>query len=332
MKRAAFYIARLKNENGAPEWILLFKAGWNELEGEISYLVDELSFEMVRGDFERRGNDIVFDYEHQTLTGQEAPAAGWIKELKWEDGKGIWARVEWTEKAAARIVKKEYRYFSPVFYVRPSDKRLVALDSVALTNQPKHNHLTPIMAKLTSKTEVEDMDKLLQKIAAKLGIEDPTEDKVIEVIASLQNKEPEPKEVLPKELLEALEMEEGDVSAVVASVHALKQAKTAMVSREEFEKLQAKLIQREAEEVVAKALSGGKITTAQKEWAMEYAKRDMEGFKTFVAKAPVVVPVGKLPGKQEQADEAENLDETILQVAKMMDVPEEDLKKYGGIE
>lgn len=330
MRRANFFVARLENENGAPEWILLFKAGWNELEQEGEYFVDDLSFGMVLADFIRRGNDIVIDYEHQTLTGQKAPAAGWIKELKWEDGKGILARVEWTEEAAKYIVKKEYRYFSPVFYVRPSDKRLVALDSVALTNQPKHNHLTPIMAKLTSKTEVKDMG-LLQKIAAKLGIENPTEDKVIEVIASLQNKDPESKEVLPKEVLEALEMEEGDVSAVVASIHALKQAKTAMVSREEFEKLQAKLIQREAEEVVAKALSEGKITAAQKEWAMDYAKRDMEGFKTFVAKAPVVVPVDKLPGKQEKKDEA-NLDETILQVAKMMDVPEEDLKKYGGIE
>lgn len=328
MRQAGFYVARLEDGNGAPEWVLLFKAGWNELEGEGQYFVDKLSFEMVLAGFRRRGNDLVVDYEHQTLTGEEAPAAGWIKELKWEDGKGIWARVEWTEKAAAYIVKKEYRYFSPVFYVRPSDKRLVALDCVSLTNAPKHNHLEPIMAKLTSKTEVADMD-FLHKIAAKLGIEDPTEDKVVEVIASLQDKEP--KEALPREVLEALEMEEGDVSAVVASIHALKQARAAMVSRQEFEKLQARLIQREAEEVVAKALSGGKITAAQKDWAMEYAKRDMQGFKTFVAKAPVVVPADKLPGRQETKD-GQSLDAITLKIARMMDVPEEDLKKYGGIE
>ncbi len=47
--------------------------------------------------------DLPIDYEHQ-IDKEEArlkgpvPAAGWIKELVLEDT-GLWARVEWTERA-----------------------------------------------------------------------------------------------------------------------------------------------------------------------------------------------------------------------------------------
>ncbi len=45
-------------------------------------------------------------------------AAGWIEELTWEDGKGIMARVAWTDKAAAHLAAREYKYFSPVFGIK----------------------------------------------------------------------------------------------------------------------------------------------------------------------------------------------------------------------
>jgi len=31
--------------------------------------------------YEERGLDLVVDYEHQTLSGHKAPAAGWIREF-----------------------------------------------------------------------------------------------------------------------------------------------------------------------------------------------------------------------------------------------------------
>ena len=66
---------------------------------------------------------MVVDYEHQTLSDREAPAAGWIKKIdglaiKAKDG--LWAIAEWTEKARQYIQNKEYRYFSPVFWINPS--------------------------------------------------------------------------------------------------------------------------------------------------------------------------------------------------------------------
>jgi phage I-like protein len=101
------------------------------------------------------------------------------------------------------------------------------------------------------------------------------------------------------------------------------------LSKAEIDELQKKMQKKDADEVVAKALAVGKITPDQKEWAFEYAQRDIKGFEVFVTKAPVVVPVGNLPGKKEEAAQA-SIDDATKTVAKMMDVSAEDIKKYGG--
>lgn len=331
-QNAIAIIAAIDTADGqAPEWVLMFKEGWNEVEGVGEFLVDRKAFDTLSAKLLRRGNDIVIDYEHQTIEGTKAPAAGWWKEIRYEDGRGIVARVDWTDEAAKYIVKQEYRYFSPVFYVRKSDKRVVEVHSVALTNAPKINHLTPLLAKLGENygKKEEDMKEFLKKLAAKLGLaEDTGEDDVLAEVAKLKDKPPETKEVVAKEVLEALELNDGDTSVVVASIHALRQTTKGVVSREEFAKLQTDLKKRDAEEVVAKAQAKGKITPDQKDWAKDYAERDLEGFKTFIAKAPVVIPVDKLPDTKLVAD-AGAIDEATKTVAKMMDVSEEDIKKYG---
>lgn len=58
--------------------------------------------------------------------------------------------------------------------------------------------------------------------------------------------------------------------------------------------LKEQMQERNAQEAVQVALKAGKITAAQAEWAKEYAMKDIEGFKSFTEKAPVVVPQGKL--------------------------------------
>ena len=318
-----------------PEWFLFFKEGWNEIEGEGKALVDRRAYDEVAARFVRRGNDIVVDYEHQTVEGKKAPAAGWIKDFRYRDGVGIEAKADWNAEAAGYIEKKEYRYFSPVFLVRKNDKRVIAVHSVALTNAPKLNHLTPLLAKLGANFEKEDhdMSEFLKKLITKLGLaEDAGEDQVVEAVETVvakAEKGPDQVEVVAKDVLQALDLKEGDdASTVVASIHALKQSTKGTVSREEFDRLQKDLNKRDADEVVAKATLAGKITADQKEWADEYAQRDLEGFRTFVAKAPVVIPVEELPGQKKKADGV--IDDTTLTVAKMMGNTEEDLKKYGA--
>jgi phage I-like protein len=324
-------IAAITAKDGkAPEWFLLFAAGWQEIEGEGKFLVDETAFDLVTAYLQRRGNDLVIDYEHQTVDGTKAPAAGWITAIRWDEGHGIMARTEWTDEAAQFVAKREYRYFSPVFLVRQTDKRLVGVHSVALTNAPKTNHLTPILAKLAAGDAQEEANmEFLKQLIAKLGLAgDADETAVLAAVDAVKNKAPVTKEVVAKDILTALELTgEEDTSTVVASIHALRQQTKTAVSRAEFDRLQSQLALGEAEKVVAKAMVDGKITPDQKDWAMDYAKGNLAGFTTFVAKAPVVIPVAKLPGKKD--DDAAVVNETTLAVAKMMDVSEEDIKQYG---
>lgn len=173
---------------------------------------------------------------------------------------------------------------------------------------------------------------MITKLRKLFGLaDDAGEDQVIASAEAIvaKNQELETKPVVAKEILTALDMDKGDVSLVVASIHAMKQAGKGMVSREEFEKLQNNLRDRDAQEIVAKALGEGKITPDQNDWAKAYAQRDPEGFKAFVAKAPVVVPVEKLKGKETKG-EAVISDQAVLTVAKMFGNTAEDLKKYGA--
>lgn len=322
-KKYLAMVAKIGLEKGAdlPEWFVIFAAGTTEIEGDGSFVVDELAYEAVLERIERRGIEIVFDYEHQTLCGDKAPAAGWCKQWRYRDGVGIEARVEWTEKAAEFLAAGEYRYFSPVFYVRQSDRRLAAVTSVALTNSPKTNKLQPLIAKMG--IEEEDDMNLLQLLIAAFGMsEDSNEAAVVAKAKELLEKGNMP--LVAKDILTALEMEDGDVRGVVASIHAIKQVPKTMVPRADFDALRAKVEGQEAETLVAAALKEGKITPDQKDWATTYAKADAAGFTTFVAKAPQVVPVGGLPpGSPPQEDGALSPEEKL--VAKQMGVDEADL-------
>ena len=101
--------------------------------------MDEESLRLMKAEIARHGVDVVVDYEHQTLDGVQAPAAGWVKELSIQDGH-IVAKVEWTDRAAEYLKNREYRYLSPVITVRKLDGKATGLHSLASTNTPADRH------------------------------------------------------------------------------------------------------------------------------------------------------------------------------------------------
>ncbi len=130
-----------------PEWIRVLPRGAVELSDHREpFMVDEASLLSMAADFRSRGVDLVIDYEHQSLQGERAPAAGWIKELEARDD-GLWARVDWTQQARDYLEKKEYRYFSPVLRLDPETRRPLALLHMGLTNVPAIKHLPPLVAR-----------------------------------------------------------------------------------------------------------------------------------------------------------------------------------------
>ena len=130
-----------------PEWIRVLPLGRVELaDHREPFLVDEASLKSMVAAFRSRGVDLVIDYEHQSLQGERAPAAGWIKDLEARPD-GLWARVDWTQSAREYLEKKEYRYFSPVLRLDPETRKPLALMHVGLTNVPAINHLPPLVAR-----------------------------------------------------------------------------------------------------------------------------------------------------------------------------------------
>ena len=299
--------------------------------------VDDESFELIRKQFKDRKLDLVIDYEHQTLSDVQAPAGGWIKDLyKGEDA--IIAKVEWTPKAAEYLKNKEYRYLSPVVLVRKRDQKATAIHSVALTNTPAIDG----MFALVNSLDIEDISEGgnimdLKELAKALGL--PV--KAAEKLKEMDGKKPgegdgkpgdgEPKPegadmVANSTILSMLGLKaDAKTEDVEASIMALKAG--APDTQAELLALKQRMAERDADEEVQKALKAGKITAAQSEWAKSYALKDMEGFKGFVDKAPVVVPQGKLDLKDAPA--ASNSDEVDVAILKNMGVSMEDVKKYN---
>lgn len=130
----------------------------------------------------RRSNDILIDYEHQSLTankqGHAAPAAGWINpaSLIWTDA-GLYAQnPDWKAKAAAMIDADEYRYLSPVFTYDSTTGTPLNILSVALTNTPAIDgmaavSLAALMVGTVTPTEpVMDLSELMERLCYLLNL------------------------------------------------------------------------------------------------------------------------------------------------------------------
>lgn len=321
--------AAIKGEPAVlPEWILILPLGTVELVDRREPLeVDAASLKTVAEAFRLRGVDVVIDYEHQSLHGGRAPAAGWIKELQARED-GLWGRVEWTLQAQEYLRRREYRYFSPVLRLDPETRRPQALMQVALTNVPAIKGLAPLVArwevgprvkvKGLALDERSEETKMLEKLKALVGLEtealeEAVWSKTLEVLRDLGATLGLPEEASASQL-------KGAAMALKAGAARMEEILA------ELEALKARLAAESAAQAVDEALQLGKITPAQKEWALEYFRQDPEGFKTFAARAPQAVPTGELPRPGEYGRRG-NLEPEEVAICQALNlVPEEYLK------
>ena len=300
---------------GAPETISVLPLG-HVVSSKGEFDVDEESFHAMKAQIAQRGVDLVVDYEHQTLKGVEAPAAGWVKELKLEGG-FIKAVVEWTGRGAEYLKNKEYRYLSPVVNVRKSDNKATGLHSLALTNTPAIENMTAIVNSDNFEGGQTNMD-ISKKLAKLLGLpEDATEEQIEAALEAC--------------LCELLGLKAGAATAdVSAKIMELKRGIVDGVNVvEELKALKTQNAKRDADEAVILALKAGKITPAQKEWATSYALSDPKGFDSFVEKAPQVVPMGEIELGDTKALKADQIDDATLLACKQLGISVDDIKKYG---
>jgi len=306
-----------------PQWILLLPRGRVDLVDSREPLeVDEESLQALVKDFRSRGVDLVIDYEHQTLLGERAPAAGWIKDLE-ARGDGLWARVEWTPQAQEYLQAREYRYFSPVLRLDPQSRRPRVLMHVGLTNVPAIKGLTPLVAKMGAQyraSRKEETGKMREKLKHALGLSPEAEEEAVW---------PRVLEVFQDLALVLKLPPEASASQVKGAVTALKAGAGRLTEVEqEVMELKARLAEAAAAQAVSAAMQAGKVSPAQKGWALEYFRQDPEGFKTYVARAPKLVPTGEeLPRLKPDRDGDGLLLPEEVALCRSLNVPPEEYLK-----
>jgi phage I-like protein len=295
---------------GAPTEIQVIPPGRHRT-AKGDFLLDTEAAAHVMAAFEASKNLMPIDYEHQGLRGGMAPAAGWISSLMYRGDEGLWAEVEWTPRARGLLEGCEYRYLSPVFVKSEKDDRVVRLMGAALTNTPAIDGMVPVTGGRKKGITVPPPDEEARNRAGRDRVPGPS---------FKERKEEFMKKVLDALGLEETEGREGAMAAIGVMRRELQElgeslkrvAKalglgpgangrdmegTAMAMRQEAEEagaLRRRLRENEAGDLVEMAMKEGKVSPAQKDWAMEYALRDAGSFRVFVAKAPVVVPVAEL--------------------------------------
>ena len=329
--------------SGVPEVIRVLPKGHvSSTKGDFE--VDDRDIAGIIRQFKARRLDLVIDYEHQTLSDVQDPAAGWIKDL-YPGEDALMARVEWTQKGREYIANKEYRYLSPVVLVKKADQHAAVFHSAALTNTPAITGMFAIINSDALSIEEEEEPRMeLSALIELLGLEEGTaEEDVLKRIKELtqqaaeegqggqEGKEGPAKEgtqlVANKTVLDLLGLpEDARTEDVTARIMAFKAGDSALQRR--VAELEKQAASQKAEELVGLAMKDGKLSPAQKEWAVAYALSDPKGFAKFVEKAPVVVPMGKTAFA---ADERKQ-DGVDWRILKNQGVTEEDLKKYGGME
>lgn len=329
--------------SGVPEVIRVLPKGHvSSTKGDFE--VDDRDIAGIIRQFKARRLDLVIDYEHQTLSDVQAPAAGWIKDL-YPGEDALMARVEWTKKGREYIANKEYRYLSPVVLVKKADQHAAVFHSAALTNTPAITGMFAIINSDALSIEEEEEPRMeLSALIELLGLEEGTaEEDVLKRIKELtqqaaeegqggqEGKEGPAKEgtqlVANKTVLDLLGLpEDARTEDVTARIMAFKAGDSVLQRR--VAELEKQAASQKAEELVGLAMKDGKLSPAQKEWAVAYALSDPKGFAKFVEKAPVVVPMGKTAFA---ADERKQ-DGVDWRILKNQGVTEEDLKKYGGME
>jgi phage I-like protein len=248
---------------------------------------------------------VVIDYEHQTLSaptnGQPAPAAGWIKHATWRPGEGLFADVEWTAAARARIEAGEYRFISPVITF-DSKGVITGVLMGALTNFPALLGMDAVVAQLNTlfnlppEHQETDMAALLVSLLAAIGLPAATsEAEALAAVSALTATA-----TAARDGLAALRAELGlpETADTTAALTAVKSLKTANVGTEtvalvttlqtQVATLTAQLQADQVVKAVDGAITAGKLATASRQTFIDLGKRDFTSLTTMLAAMPAI--------------------------------------------
>lgn len=301
-------VVRLSDDDALPKRVPLHPYGWFKGNGE-DYLFDEKSLELIKQQLDEAGHFVV-DWHHQTLDQErggrdDAPAALWIKDIEVDDGY-VWGVVEsWTPKAAERVLSREYRFISAVFY-HDDENRVIAYHSFGLLNRPgTHRQRAILVAHPDSEPtgvdaqervqERKEMNEIVNAVLAALRLnENATREQVLAKLSELQS---------AHQNVTALAALTGqsEPTAILGAVQALKENQAQLEAlRTENERLKAAAKERRIAELLDRGEAEGKITPADRQAiltddAFRYMREDPTALEGFIKlAAPKVAFEAKL--------------------------------------
>jgi len=208
-----------------------------------------------------RGIDLMLDYSHES----EKEAAAWFQDLYLsEDGKELWAKVDWTEDGAEAVRRKKYRYISADFNFAYKDNETLrdygpTLLGAGLTNRPVVKKMNPTILSETKSTNNDSKENEMnfeEKYNEMKKKNEKLQEEMEEMKKKMESKD-------KKELSEEVEKREAELA-----------------EREEAVKLAEEKIEKEKKDAELKAefdtmLSEGKAVEAQRQ---AFMNNDMAEF------------------------------------------------------
>ncbi|HHQ4569591.1 TPA: phage protease [Aeromonas veronii] len=272
------------------------------------------------------GQDILIDYDHQTLktdqNGQPAPAAGWYNsdEIAWREGQGLFIKPRWTERAAALVAAKEYRFLSAVFPYdvqgRPLELRMTAITNdpgvvgmqalAALSALPASSLMSTQPGQLATPSHVAQQEKSMNEhliaLLGKLGIQPGadgqfTAEQGTAALAALDTLQASAASA--PELEAALTAERTSLAAIKATVstgqggqidlakYVPVETYNALVT--EVATLSAKVETTDAATLIKEARTQGKVVAAEEEYLTAYAaQKGVAALKALLEPRPAI--------------------------------------------
>ncbi|WP_310936148.1 phage protease [Variovorax sp. UMC13] len=272
--------------------------------------------------FRARANPSVIDYEHQTLNkeknGQPAPAAGWMRDLRWVEGEGLFAVADLTPRARGLIDAKEYLYFSPVFEYSRSTGAVLDVHMGALTNNPAIHGMAPLslLAAATAAfvsrpqpSQEKTLNPLLKALLAALGLpETTTEDQAVVALTAIGSlTDVTTARAQAAAARTALKLgDDASADSVIAACSSLRStgvpdpAKYVPIGtveelRTNLAALSARQLQGDIDQQVGDALDDGRLLPAMETWARDLGKSNLAALSSYLKAA---APIAALSGTQ----------------------------------
>lgn len=303
------FAVALNADGTAPDWIHILPAGptvagrdgreWTLQDAEL----------VVRASI-AEGEDLLVDTDHSADLAGPTKAAGWIKDLQARPD-GIWARVEWTESGRQAVAGREYRFVSPVFYYAENDdrKEILRIGGVSLTNKPNLS--------LKALNHEETMDETFKALCEALGLdpENTEQQTAIDAVKALKDTA-DGNAAKVKAVCQKLDLgEDAGQDDIVKAIASQAQAGTGAgqgdggaepdptkyVPMETHKALQSRVVELEnsltedkATAAVDEAIKEGRLIPAQRDWALNYARKDLAGFQEFVGQQPKILASGRV--------------------------------------